>query len=140
MASNKPVGQSWESYTDALFHQAEREGRFKNLSGAGKPIPGLDEPYDENWWLKQMLKREDLSALPDTLRFKLELQKELEQLPRIPLEAQLREKISQINARIRMMNASSVDGPPLNLNMLDAEALIERWRANRARSEQKAVI
>ena len=128
MASNKPVGQTWESYTDAVFHHAERTGQFANLPGAGKPIPGLDEPYDENWWLKQMLRREDLSALPDSLRFKLELQKELEQLPRIPFEDQLREKIAQINARIRKMNATIVDGPPLNLSMLDADALIEQWR------------
>lgn len=101
MASNKPVGQSWESYTDALFHQAERNGEFSNLPGAGRPIPGLDQPYDENWWLKQMLQREDLSALPDSLRFKLELQKELDQLPRIPFEDELRKRIDQINARIR---------------------------------------
>jgi hypothetical protein len=128
MASNKPVGQSWESYTDALFHQAERAGEFANLPGAGKPIPGLDEPYDENWWLKQMLKREDLSALPDTLRFKLELQKELDLLPRIPFEDELRAKINQINARIRKLNATIADGPPLNLTMLDADALIAKWR------------
>jgi len=48
----KPVGQSWESYVDSVFRIARENGEFDNLPGAGKPIPGLDEPYDENWWLK----------------------------------------------------------------------------------------
>ncbi len=38
------------------------EGKFDNLPGAGKPIPGIDEPYDENWWLKSFLKREGITG------------------------------------------------------------------------------
>ena len=34
---------------------------FDNLPGAGKPIPDLDESYDENWWLKKYLRRENLN-------------------------------------------------------------------------------
>jgi hypothetical protein len=38
------------------------EGKFDNLPGAGKPIPDIDEPYDENWWLKSFLKREGITG------------------------------------------------------------------------------
>ncbi len=38
------------------------QGAFNNLPGAGKPIPDLDEAYDENWWLKKYLKRENIGA------------------------------------------------------------------------------
>lgn len=38
------------------------EGKLDNLPGAGKPIPDIDEPYDENWWLKKFLKREGIKG------------------------------------------------------------------------------
>jgi len=38
------------------------EGKLDNLPGAGKPIPGIDEAYDENWWLKAYLKREGITG------------------------------------------------------------------------------
>lgn len=38
-------------------------GAFDNLSGAGKPLADLDEPYDELWWVRKWL-REQASAAP----------------------------------------------------------------------------
>lgn len=40
---------------------AQRAGQFDHLPGAGKPIPGIDEPPEEFWWLKKYLQRENLS-------------------------------------------------------------------------------
>ena len=42
---------------------AMAEGQFDDLPGEGKPIPGIDEPYDENWWIKQWLRREKIRAV-----------------------------------------------------------------------------
>jgi len=32
-------------------------GEFENLPGLGKPIPGIDEPYDPLWWVTSWMKR-----------------------------------------------------------------------------------
>ena len=45
---------------DAQVRAAQDNGAFDNLPGAGKPIPNLDQPYDENWWVKQKLREEEL--------------------------------------------------------------------------------
>ncbi len=48
----------WQSYTEALIRAAQEEGEFDNLPGFGQPIPGIDDPLDENWWVREKLKRE----------------------------------------------------------------------------------
>src|SRR4029450_12410344 len=35
--------------------------------GAGKPIPDLDKPHDELWWIKRKLRDEELASLPPTI-------------------------------------------------------------------------
>jgi len=131
MASNRPAGQSWETYLEFQLRRAREEGQFDHLPGAGKPIPGLDQHYDENWWLREWMRRENLSALPDTLRLRKELSDEIERLWRIPSESQAAETIDAINARIRKLNAMPLDGPPLNIHVLNKAETLERWREER---------
>lgn len=52
-----------QTLTDYLIKKAEEKGAFAQLPGAGKPLPGIDEPYDELWWAKELVKREELSPL-----------------------------------------------------------------------------
>ena len=42
------------------IREAQEEGLFDHLEGAGQPITDLDEPYDPNWWLRRYLARENL--------------------------------------------------------------------------------
>lgn len=35
-------------------------GEFDNLPGFGKPAAIMDEPYDQYWWIRRKLKRENL--------------------------------------------------------------------------------
>jgi hypothetical protein len=137
MAVNKPAGQSWESYADAQLRIAGQHGAFDNLPGAGKPIAGLDEPYNENWWLKQYLVRENLSALPQALAFKAELAQLIERLWRVPGELQLREEIKKINQRIAAMNATVLDGLPLDVGSMDVEETVSVWRSKREHPPSK---
>jgi hypothetical protein len=46
------------------IQEAIARGEFDDLPGAGKPIPDLDEPVDELWWVRRWMKREgiDLAA------------------------------------------------------------------------------
>ncbi|MHC4876821.1 MAG: DnaJ family domain-containing protein [Planctomycetota bacterium] len=62
MTERKPAGESWGAFTERQIRQAQEAGEFSGLPGFGQPIPGIDEPLDENWWLKQKLRREKLSG------------------------------------------------------------------------------
>ena len=139
MASNKPAGQSWESYVDSVFRQAREAGQFDNLPGAGKPIPGLDEPYDEDWWLKQYMAREELSISPDTLKFRKDVLEELDSLWGLPGEDLVRKKLLDINRRIAILNARPTDGPPLNMSAIDIESVMQTWRERTERADTRSV-
>lgn len=39
-------------------------GEFDNLPGMGKPSPLIDEPYDPHWWIRRVLRAEQLPASP----------------------------------------------------------------------------
>lgn len=49
-----------EAIAENRIREAIAEGRFDNLPGEGKPIPGIDEPYDELWWVRAWIRRERL--------------------------------------------------------------------------------
>ena len=69
---HKLPGFTWESFAEKRIREAQQQRAFDHLSGFGRPIPGIDEPLDENWWIKEKLKREDINAVPPTLQARLE--------------------------------------------------------------------
>lgn len=64
MTHRKPKWQDWQSYAEELIRAAQEEGEFDDLPGFGQPIPGIDEPHDENWWVREKLKREGIRHQP----------------------------------------------------------------------------
>jgi hypothetical protein len=67
MTERKPPGIGFQAWVERQIREAMERGEFDNLPGAGKPIADLDKPHDELWWIKQKLRRENLSYLPATL-------------------------------------------------------------------------
>jgi hypothetical protein len=59
----------FDTLAEQRIREAQAAGEFDNLPGFGRPIPGIDEPHDELWWVKDKLKREQLSLLPLPWRF-----------------------------------------------------------------------
>ncbi|THV26208.1 DUF1992 domain-containing protein [Glycomyces paridis] len=114
--------------------EAEARGEFKNLPGAGKPIPGMDAPLHEDWWLRQQATRENmgLDALPPALRLAREVEDLPQTLDALDGEAAVREAVAALNARIKRALIGPVDGPPLRFGLLDAEATVTAWRERRA--------
>ena len=43
---------------ETAIQQAMRRGDFDDLPGAGKPIPGLGESHDPDWWIRRKIERE----------------------------------------------------------------------------------
>ena len=123
-----PFSQGWESWLDKQIREAEARGEFKDLPGFGKPIEGLDKPYDDMWWLRDLMKREDLQYLPETLQVRKEIEEELERVSRMREEHRVRDALAALNAKIEKANRTLVDGPPLNKSTVDIEDFIDRWK------------
>jgi hypothetical protein len=134
MTERKPPGVSFESWVDKQIREATERGEFEDLPGAGKPLPGAGRPDDENWWLREYLRREGVtgeSILPTPLL----LRREIEDLPAtvrtLPSEEEVRASVATLNRRIL---ACLRDPSELRvaLRPVNADAVVERWRAERA--------
>jgi hypothetical protein len=122
---------TWETWIDRQIRQGMENGDFDNLPGHGRPLPDLDVIHDEMWWVRKKLRREQASFLPPTLAIRKELEDTLEAVAAAGTEAQVRELVAGINARIRQVNATATSGPPSTVGSLDVERVVERWRAAR---------
>lgn len=124
----------WEAAVEAQIRTARERGEFDNLPGAGKPLPGRDDPYDEMWWIKGLLERE---ALPTDLLLPtpLLLRKKVEQLPDevrdLPTEQAVRALVQDLNAQIVDWLRAPI-GPRIAVRPVNADAVVQRWRADRA--------
>jgi hypothetical protein len=121
----------YESAIDRQIREAQERGEFDNLPGAGKPIPGIADPYDENWWVKSLLKRENVSVLPTTLALRKESSELAERVSRVTTETSVREIVADLNGRITAAQRGPVDGPPIVLNTVDVEDVVRAWRDSR---------
>ena len=131
MTERKPARVRFENWIDRQIRQAAERGEFKDLPGAGAPLPGLGKPYDEMWWVKRKLRREGLSYLPPSLALRKEAHDVVEGLDRARTEAEVRERIAAINEKIRDAIRAGIRGPEVNLAPLDVERIDKEWRRAR---------
>ena len=132
MTERKPPGIGFETWVERQIREATERGEFDNLAGAGKPIADLDKPHDELWWVKQKLRRENLSYLPPTIALRKEAEDALLAASQAGSEAQVRRIVADINRKILEGNRKAASGPPLNLMPFDAERVVRTWRERRA--------
>jgi hypothetical protein len=133
MTQRKPPGVRFENWIDRQIRQAAERGEFKDLPGAGAPLPGLGKPYDEMWWVKRKLRREGLSYLPPSLALRKEAHDVVEGLDRARTEGEVRERVAAINEKIRDAIRAGIRGPEVNLAPLDVERIVKEWRRGRRR-------
>ena len=111
----------------------EGVGQLEKIAPARPRESALDEPHDELWWVKQKLRREQLSYLPPTLAVRKEADDALAAASRARSERDVRRIVVAINAKIREANGKAASGPPLNLMPFDVERVVRRWRERHAR-------
>ena len=128
MTERKPPGASWESWFEDQIRRAQAEGAFDNLPGSGKPIPGLGEAYDPDWWVKQLVRREQVSVLPPALELLRKVESEVEKICKVRDEAEDRARVGALNAEIAKVNRRATEGPPTRLAPLDVDGIVEEWR------------
>ena len=132
MSGGKKSGETYESFVERQIREAQEEGAFDRLSGAGKPLPPL-HPEEEAWWIKRKLRAERLDVLPEALEIRREVDRVLESLDALADERRVRERLQELDARIRKVNRTTIAGPPTSLGPLDVEGVLARWRAARRR-------
>ena len=133
MTQRKPAGVRFETWIDRQIRRAAERGEFDNLPGHGKPLPGLDRPREEMWWVKQKLRREKLSYLPPTLALRKEVHDTLEAARAAPTEGAAREIVTRLNQTIVEANRAPLRGPAVMLRPVNVERFLGEWRRARGR-------
>jgi len=124
---------SWyESHIDRQIREAQEQGQFDNLPGAGKPLPDRGELYDEDWWIRDLARREGLpGGVPPTLRLRREVEDLPSLLPTLRTEERVRAVVTDLNTRIEQARRGLLEGPPTILAALDVDAVLRDWRTGR---------
>ncbi|WP_435127597.1 DUF1992 domain-containing protein [Actinacidiphila sp. bgisy144] len=131
MTERKPPGVSFETWADRQIREAEAQGAFADLPGRGKPLPNLNAPYDEMWWVKGKMRREGLSFLPPSLALRKEAEDAAAAVARARSERQVRQILTAVNEKIEAAIRRPPPGPPLNLRPFDVEQAVARWHEGR---------
>jgi Domain of unknown function (DUF1992) len=122
----------YEDRIDRQIREARERGEFDDLPGMGKPIPGAGEPYDENWWVKDLLRRENAGLpLPPLLVLRREVAELPGRLDRESSEVRVRALLKDLNERI----AEARRGPGVAgvvVPDVDVEPAVAAWRRRRA--------
>ncbi|XVV09415.1 DUF1992 domain-containing protein [Actinoplanes sp. CA-131856] len=124
----------YESSIDRQLREAAERGEFDNLAGTGKPFADHGQEYDDDWWVKDWLRREGATAgvVPPTLALRRETEDLEEIVDRLTTERAVRERVDGLNERIRQANVGLMDGPPVILRPFDPDAVVAAWKARRS--------
>ncbi len=132
MTERKPPRVRFEGWIDRQIRQASERGESDDLPGAGRPLPDLDKPYDEMWWVKRKLRSENLSYLPPSLALRKEVHDALDGVTRAETESEVRARVEAINEKIRDAIRMGIRGPELRLVPFNVERIVREWRRLRA--------
>lgn len=124
---------SSSSPVELTIREAIARGDFDDLPGSGQPLP--DRGRDENWWIRQYVAREEGSAtgfLPQSLLLRREAETLQERVSRLTTEAKVRDAVADLNRRISDEIRMPTGGPPLAMRPLEPDAVVDRWRRDRA--------
>ncbi len=111
---------------------AMERGAFDNLPGLGKPIPNLGAAHDPDWWLKQLIERENVTGvLPPALQLRKDDEVLDALVDKMSGEADVRRALEDFNERVRAAFYQPLGGPPLITKQRDVDAEIAAWRKRR---------
>ncbi|PKW17444.1 DUF1992 domain-containing protein [Saccharopolyspora spinosa] len=133
MTERKPPGVTFESWIEKQIRTAQDRGDFDDLPGAGKPLPGAGAPLDDQWWVKEHIRREGVSG-DALLPTPLQLRKEVERLPEtvrdLTTERAVRDVAADLNRRI-VEYLRAPTGPQVAVGPVHVDDVVARWRADR---------
>jgi hypothetical protein len=127
---------AWHLLVEERIRSAQAAGQFDNLPGLGQPIPGIDEPHDELWWVREKLRREGIQALPPALVLRLDVERTRERIARLAREDAVRQELAALNERIRRGSFGVAWGPPVDVQPLDVEETIAQWQGGQGERQE----
>ena len=126
-------------WADLQVQRAMRSGDFDDLPGLGKPLTGLGEEHDPDWWVKRLVEREKIAVLPPALQLRRDDDALDERLDRLASADEVRREVAEFNERVRRTLYSTTGWPPVVTRPRDVEVEVTRWRerisARRARRQ-----
>jgi hypothetical protein len=119
-------------YVEISIQQAMRRGDFDNLPGTGKPLTGLGDINDPDWWIRRKIEREQITGLgPPALTLRTENAALDDRLDTAGTEQQVREILGDFNHRVIEARRQLLGGPPVVTPVRDVDAELGRWRERR---------
>lgn len=141
----RATAQAVSGWVDQQIQQAQRQGAFDDLPGAGRRLPDVDVRTDPDWWVRGLIERErlDLSeALPGVMQLRREKATFPESLLALPDEEAVRERLQDFNERVLADRRRPHVGPhpPPVVGRVDVEEMVGRWRALVAARAERAAL
>ena len=101
-----------QSWVDQQIRVAMAKGEFDDLPGAGKPIKDLGTHHDPDWWLKQLVEREQITGvLPPSLQLRKDDAELDARSTGSSVEREVRREVEDFNDRVIRARYSPPDGP-----------------------------
>ena len=125
-AAHQRIAQQ-QQWVDQQLRIAQERGDFDNLPGFGKPLD-LTEHHDPDWWLKQLIEREQIHVLPPAIALRQEDAELDDRLDELHTEKQVRAAVTEFNERVRHVLYTNHGGPPVVTSQRDVEGEVGRWR------------
>ena len=130
MTERKPPGMPFETWVERQITQAQANGAFDDLPGAGKPLPRRSDDDSVYEWVVAKARNENIDLF-GMLPPGLALRKEREDLPHraaaLPSEAAVRALGEDFNARV----AAHWRRPQLRADVVpgmgDVDELVAEW-------------
>jgi hypothetical protein len=120
-------------YVEISIQQAMRRGDFDNLPGTGKPLAGLGDINDPDWWIRRKIEREQITGLgPPALTLRTENAALDDRLDTVATEPEVREILGDFNRRVIEARRQLLGGPPVVTPVRDVDVELTRWRQRRA--------
>jgi hypothetical protein len=121
------------AFVEVSIQQAIRRGEFDNLPGAGKPLQGLGDHHDPDWWIRRKIQSEKLTGLgPPALMLRVESAELADRLDELTQEQEVREAVEDFNRRVIEARRQLLGGPPVVTPTRDTDEEVRAWRERRA--------
>lgn len=134
MSENADWASRFESLLDRQIRAAQERGEFDDLPGAGKPLASDSVPYRADWWVNEVVQRENAGAyaIPPVLA----LRKVADELSAGAVgyvsERTVRAAVDDYNEQAVPARRLPQEGRVVILPTLDADQVVATWRAKRS--------
>lgn len=129
------------AYVETAIQQAIRRGDFDGLPGAGKPLVGLGDTHDPDWWIRRKIASEQITGLgPPALTLRVEHAEMAERLDLLHREDEVRDAVEDFNRRVIEARRQLLGGPPVVTPTHDVDAEVTAWQDRRTARESAASV